>query len=792
MRINTLDSLVSDGGFVIEDIEIKGFMRYLDRSTISFPHKFTVITGRTGTGKTSILDAITFALYRRTSRIDLPNVKIESICQQGGYVKITFYQGSDRYEVTRGLTRSGSSYVTLRINGTSINGTIQEIDAKMQDIIGLDYVGFRNSTFVRQDEMRELGAQTGSQRLEIFQKLFRLETFEKAQTIAAGKLGKVLLDIRANESALGVMGEQHSRLPEKEEEYFLLKKESEDERERLNELKKTIEIMSGSLEELKSRHEEFLEARAKEAGLSSGLAELKMKIAKSHEDNLKTQELKRLVSRLAIETGDYELLQTELDVLKEKEQKVASIQKQKQIYESQRRQTDAEHKREFGELSARYNVQKSRLDKITTDIDKDMAFSLLKSEGALGERITRIDLELEWLKENEDLVIRLKREQEDTKCELDEVSLQTKKIDVDSFVHSEIQEGLKHIQNEMQRKREGYHEKIRVIGEELKGIQAEIDAIGFEIHDRTRLNEIQQSLNAKRQKKDELERIRSELDKVKDYDALIEDLTGQKTQKEFELKDLRDSLRRLQEYETQYRATESELRKLEEGQRELDGLIHGREGEMKQLTKEIEALQALGERIRELEDELKKLQETSEVLLLLKDKIFHKRGVVMYAVNQLLPQLARESSLNLSDMTDNRFSKVRLSPYEENNRYGIRIEVEGPDGSFHDVQEFSGGEKTQINASLRFAIAKELASMPQVGKSFGRMKTLFIDEGDLGSLDTELSRELFVKKLFDMGRFFDKVILITHLTDVAEKFPAKLRVDMTPEGKSRIGVLYDE
>ena len=87
---------------------------------------------------------------------------------------------------------------------------------------------------------------------------------------------------------------------------------------------------------------------------------------------------------------------------------------------------------------------------------------------------------------------------------------------------------------------------------------------------------------------------------------------------------------------------------------------------------------------------------------------------------------------------------------------------------------------------MRFAIAKELAS---IKGSYGRMKTLFIDEGDLGSLDTEGSRELFVRKLFDMGKFFEKIILITHLSEVAEKFEGKLRVYMTEEGKSRVEVL---
>jgi DNA repair exonuclease SbcCD ATPase subunit len=58
-------------------------------------------------------------------------------------------------------------------------------------------------------------------------------------------------------------------------------------------------------------------------------------------------------------------------------------------------------------------------------------------------------------------------------------------------------------------------------------------------------------------------------------------------------------------------------------------------------------------------------------------------------------------------------------------------------------------------------------------------------------LDTEVSRGLFVKKLFDMGEFFDKVILITHLTEVADRFPSKIRVYMTPEEKSKVEVLRE-
>src|SRR5256884_9882312 len=103
----------------------------------------------------------------------------------------------------------------------------------------------------------------------------------------------------------------------------------------------------------------------------------------------------------------------------------------------------------------------------------------------------------------------------------------------------------------------------------------------------------------------------------------------------------------------------------------------------------------------------------------------------MYAVDQLLPELEIEASKNLSELTDGRFGRIRLETYEEGRGHGIRILVQGVDGQWHDVAEFSGGEKTQINAALRFAIARELASMALVGPTFGRNETHSICERDV-------------------------------------------------------------
>jgi len=40
-----------------------------------------------------------------------------------------------------------------------------------------------------------------------------------------------------------------------------------------------------------------------------------------------------------------------------------------------------------------------------------------------------------------------------------------------------------------------------------------------------------------------------------------------------------------------------------------------------------------------------------------------------------------------------------------------------------------------------------------------------------------------------MGEVFEKVILITHLAEIADRFPGRIRVTMTPTQESRAEVL---
>jgi DNA repair exonuclease SbcCD ATPase subunit len=299
-------------------------------------------------------------------------------------------------------------------------------------------------------------------------------------------------------------------------------------------------------------------------------------------------------------------------------------------------------------------------------------------------------------------------------------------------------------------------------------------------------NEYDKVRNILRVRRNELDKIRHQIDSIGDVSKLIDDLTLQRDTNMQKLAALNTKLEALEPYERDYIPIKQKLDELQRQYAEKLKHVHGGEVELKNLKLQLDELKKKEAELADTERAIDYLRETLEIYTILREHIFHRKGVVMYAINQLLPHLEIVTSRLLAELTDSRLTGVKLEAYEESKGYGIRIQVLGTDKSWRDIREFSGGERTQINAALRFAIAKELVGLPTVGRTYSRMKTLFIDEGDLGSLDTESSRQLFVKKLFDMKKFFDKVILITHLTEVADQFPYQIRITMTPEQESRV------
>ncbi len=116
----------------IEKISFQAFGPYINQVELAmeelYPHQLFLIKGSTGAGKTVILDAITFALYGKSSsgeRGDFESMRSRSASdKQKTFVELIFTVQGRRYrfyrEIAVGKKRSGEALYKVSVNGGEI------------------------------------------------------------------------------------------------------------------------------------------------------------------------------------------------------------------------------------------------------------------------------------------------------------------------------------------------------------------------------------------------------------------------------------------------------------------------------------------------------------------------------------------------------------------------------------------------------------------------------------------------------------------------------------------------
>ncbi len=156
---------------------------------------------------------------------------------------------------------------------------------------------------------------------------------------------------------------------------------------------------------------------------------------------------------------------------------------------------------------------------------------------------------------------------------------------------------------------------------------------------------------------------------------------------------------------------------------------------------------------------------------------FGRSGVPAMLIDAAVPHLENEANHLLGRMTDNRMA-IRLET-QRDNRSGnttetLDILISDELGS-RNYELFSGGEAFRINLALRIALSKVLSQ--RLGTP---LPTLFIDEG-FGTQDAA-GRERIVDAIASIQGEFEKIIVITHLDDLKDLFPARIEVLKTEAG----------
>ena len=345
---------------------LKNFKRYKEKE-FEFSYGLTGIIGKNGAGKSTIFEAIIFALYGET-KLNRESIKY-SRAEPKEEVIVTLYFTLDQkeYKVVRklrgkSLTAKAELYLAEELIASSVKG----VNTTITKLIGMSREAFVNTVFASQKELTALSALKSDERKKIIRKLLGLERVDAIEK-------RILLEIRDLNREIKISKEHllskediaaiEQRIKAKEDELQIVSNEIEGLEKSFTVTQEHLANLEKELSVVRKLKEEY---KAKE----SFVAVTKAKLGQFQKEQKKLQEeLKRRQESKAYFEKHSKVLK-EYDELKEKVQKLQE-QKEQQL-------------RKEGLLKEQEQLR-SRLKALQSEI-KDLQRSLNETQEKIAQK----------------------------------------------------------------------------------------------------------------------------------------------------------------------------------------------------------------------------------------------------------------------------------------------------------------------------------------------------------------------------------------------------------------------
>jgi exonuclease SbcC len=315
---------------MIKSIRLKNWKCHLD-SYLEFSEGTNCLLGVMGAGKTSILEAISYALFGTFPQLQQKKVKLEDIIMKKpvrkdyAEVELEFVLDGKRYQVKRRIERRKASSAELRIDGKLVEAQPQRVTEFIEDVLKIDFDLFTRAIYSEQNKIESFLTIPKGQRMKRIDEVLKLDRFETARASVVSLINRaktmrndilnilqqlkaetdvqVLQQLKAEvkklEAETRELRSQKTKLfatlKEKEEKY----KELSNLRERIEKLRREIEKLEGMISVLekevekeqiedsasiRKRIEELEQILAKKRGLLEEINSQIKKLSQEHED----------------------------------------------------------------------------------------------------------------------------------------------------------------------------------------------------------------------------------------------------------------------------------------------------------------------------------------------------------------------------------------------------------------------------------------------------------------------------------------------------------------------------
>jgi DNA repair protein SbcC/Rad50 len=271
-------------------LKVFNFLPYRDIDPILFDGiHLACLTGNNGAGKSSLLDAITFALWgkARARRDD----DLVHMGQEDMYVQLDFEQEGTTYRVVR-KRRAGKRgqgqldlFVIQEDNSlrTITEPSMRDTQIKIDEILRLDYETFVHSAFLQQGKADAFTTKTPAERKKILSDILGMSQWESYEDAAKERLKDLDRAVASMDGVLEAIREELAKEPQYKRELEAAERSYEIARSALNEAEARLELVKDAPADLRNAQGLKLEIDRRIINFRNDVKSVQMDIRKREE-----------------------------------------------------------------------------------------------------------------------------------------------------------------------------------------------------------------------------------------------------------------------------------------------------------------------------------------------------------------------------------------------------------------------------------------------------------------------------------------------------------------------------
>jgi DNA repair protein SbcC/Rad50 len=798
----------------LNSIRLQNFRQHADTS-LSFENGLTGIVGANGTGKSTILEAIAWALYGTTAaRGNRESIRFLRAKKGAGVrVELEFDLGAHQYRVVRSLT---NAELYLDRGAAPIANSTTGVTDVLRRRLGMSREEFFNTYFTGQKELSVMAAMRPSEREEFLSQLLGYGRLDVAREIGRDRRKVVVAESAGVKSAMPDPDQVAKAASESRIQLADAARQLERTQSKSESAAAAVEKVTPQWEEAQVERDRLQRIDSDLRVVESDETSRKREIERDDRELSELGSAKTEMARLQKAIAPLASVPAELDAMNRLER------------EEGKRQTLA---RQELELAAELKTLRDRRAELETapTLEKEVVATLERGRAALTQAEKKLDaLRIEWERDKQEVNTKLEslaksipeykhqrelllKEGQSGTCPICSKPLGDHYDEVLAHIEDQLesqQNEQKYLQSRAGQLKAAPKDlvnadgKKREIADALQKLEQRYAKVQRDTQDLAKL-EVDISARDARHKAIVAEvamlpsgyvaerhaELRKKSIELQQLESRVSQLAG-KVERESQLRDERDrAVTALKEIEARLKELRASRRKMAGAEARFEKVrVQYETAVAAQRTADLDlatararhasalrAVEVAERAVADLDRAIARLEELN-VERRLHEELDRAYTDLRTDLNQQLrPEISDRASQLLSELTDGRYEEFEL---DEN--YDIVLHEEGM-----PKQVISGGEQDLANLILRIAISEMIAERA------GQPLSLLVLDEVFGSLD-EFRRASVVALLRRLHERFEQVIVITHIDMERPDFEHMFEVQYDREsGASKVVRLTD-